>query len=485
MENEMTTSTHFNHRYRRMAQGVLAISLVLIGVLGFSKVASAHDDAIVGVASCSSPLGTGYTVSWTVSNDWDQNEAGTVTSVTGGRATLDATTFNIAAQDDAFTTSGTNQAAALPYLTAASDAEASGSRRECDHVKHKQHMGGRDERLRFRSGRALRAALWGPPQPRPPCHRAGHSPVHRRTYLPLQQRTSNLDRSARRDVGFNRSPDARLVAEPPRNHERRSGRIHHDGNAPSGFCAGGLRGSLCPAIGGNAATEGVTVPAGGNGVGIFYVTNSAPAVTLVKSAAESSYDAAGQTINYNYLITDTGNVALANVGIIDSHPGLKGLSCPDATLAPSAAETCAATYQVTPADLAARSIVNTATAQGTPPGAATPISSSPSSVTVPLAAIGILKQVCGTEVAADCGAGGRGPWTSSADIPEGDTAHWKVTVTNTGDIPLAECDRERPVGAGMRHHGSHTRRAGVRKHLLQPVPHHRARRQRGHRELRR
>ena len=206
---------------------------------------------------------------------------------------------------------------------------------------------------------------------------------------------------------------------------------------PPDFVLVGCGGPSAPAIGGNAATEGVTVPAGGNGVGIFYVTSSAPAITLVKSAAQSSYSAAGQAINYNYLITDTGNVALAGVGIIDSHPGLKGLSCPDATLVPGAAETCAATYQVTPADLAAGSIVNTATAQGTPPGAATPISSSPSSVTVPLAAIGILKQVCGTDVAADCGAGGRGPWTSSADIPEGDTAHWKVTVTNTGDIPLA------------------------------------------------
>jgi uncharacterized repeat protein (TIGR01451 family) len=172
-------------------------------------------------------------------------------------------------------------------------------------------------------------------------------------------------------------------------------------------------------------------------VGIFYVTNSAPALTLVKSATESSYYAAGQTINYDYLVTNTGDVTLSGVGIIDAHAGLSGLSCPDTTLAPRATETCSATYQVTPADLTAGSIANTATAQGTPPGAATPISSAPSSVTVPLAAIAILKQVCGTEVAANCGPGGNGPWASSVDIPEGDTAYWKVTVTNTGDTPLA------------------------------------------------
>jgi uncharacterized repeat protein (TIGR01451 family) len=105
-------------------------------------------------------------------------------------------------------------------------------------------------------------------------------------------------------------------------------------------------------------------------------------------------------------------------------------------LAPGAAETCSATYVVTPADISAGSIVNTATAQGAAPGAATPISSLPSSVTVPLAAIGILKQVCGTEVATDCGPGAHRPWVSSVDVAEGDTAYWKVTVTNTGDTPV-------------------------------------------------
>jgi len=124
---------------------------------------------------------------------------------------------------------------------------------------------------------------------------------------------------------------------------------------------------------------------------------------------------------------------------------LIGLSCPDTTLAPSGSETCSATYQVTPNDINAGSIVNTATAQGTPPGAATAISSPPSSVTVPLAAIGILKQVCGTEVAAECGRGGHGPWDSTVDVPEGASAYWKITVTNTGDTPLANVTVSDPL----------------------------------------
>jgi uncharacterized repeat protein (TIGR01451 family) len=169
---------------------------------------------------------------------------------------------------------------------------------------------------------------------------------------------------------------------------------------------------------------------------------------LVKSATESSFDAAGETINYDYLVTNTGNVTLSAVGVVDAHAGLSGLSCPDATLAAGASETCSATYVVTPADVSAGSVLNTATAQGTPPGTTTPINSLPSSVSVPFAAIGILKQVCGSEVATACGPGGSGPWLSSVDIPQGDTAYWKVTVTNTGDTPLSGVTVSDPLAPG-------------------------------------
>jgi hypothetical protein len=103
-----------------------------------------------------------------------------------------------------------------------------------------------------------------------------------------------------------------------------------------------------------------------------------PSITLVKSAQQSSYSAPGQTINYNYLVTNTGNVTLSNITVTDPHTGLTGLSCPDPTLAPGASETCTATYLTTQADLDAGSIVNTATATGTPPSGK-PVTSPPSS----------------------------------------------------------------------------------------------------------
>ena len=87
-------------------------------MVAFSTVASAHDNSIVGVASCARPLGSGYTVAWTVSNEWDQTEAGTVASVTGGLPSLNVSAFTIGAQDDAYLIHGTSQGATSPYLTA-------------------------------------------------------------------------------------------------------------------------------------------------------------------------------------------------------------------------------------------------------------------------------------------------------------------------------------------------------------------------------
>jgi uncharacterized repeat protein (TIGR01451 family) len=112
-----------------------------------------------------------------------------------------------------------------------------------------------------------------------------------------------------------------------------------------------------------------------------------PALTLTKSAAETDYRAVGDTLHYSYLITNTGNVTLHQVGVSDTRSrGLTGLTCPPGTLAPGANESCTATHTITSADMADGRVVNTATAQGTAPGAPTPTLSSASSVTVPVIA---------------------------------------------------------------------------------------------------
>jgi len=412
-------------------------------MVAFSTVASAHDNSIVGVASCASPLGSGYTVAWTVSNEWDQTEAGTVTSVTGGLPSLDGTAFTIGAQDDAYLIHGTSQGATSPYLTAtltqSLPADASGvltlstSSRWADGV-NASDSGAVDLSALNCGGAPDTQILVLPGSAFPPL---GTQSIEGHIYL-----CNNADATTSEVSGGTLAVTGpQTIGSSPNplgTTDVGSGDYTITATTPPDYVLVTCGGISTPASGGDTATEAVAVPAGGTGVGVFYVSPNGPSLTVVKSATEPSFSTVGETINYNYLVTNTGDVTLSSVGIIDTHAGLNGLSCPEATLATTASEVCTATYQVTPTDLLAGSIINTAKAEGTPPGTSAPVSSSPSSVTVPLASISILKQVCGSEVAADCAPGGRGPWTNTVDIPEGDTAYWMVTVTNTGDVPLTD-----------------------------------------------
>ena len=43
-----------------------------------------------------------------------------------------------------------------------------------------------------------------------------------------------------------------------------------------------------------------------------------PSISVVKSASPSSFAAAGETIHYSFLVTNTGNVTLTSVQVNDS-----------------------------------------------------------------------------------------------------------------------------------------------------------------------
>jgi uncharacterized repeat protein (TIGR01451 family) len=95
------------------------------------------------------------------------------------------------------------------------------------------------------------------------------------------------------------------------------------------------------------------------------VIPSQPALTLHKSAAAPSGTNAGSTITYSLLVTNTGNVTLGYITVIDPTAG--PVSCPDGSLAPLASTTCTVTYTLTQADIDAGHIQNTADAYGNPP----------------------------------------------------------------------------------------------------------------------
>ena len=152
-----------------------------------------------------------------------------------------------------------------------------------------------------------------------------------------------------------------------------------------------------------------------------------PSISIVKSATPTTVTAAGQTVDYSFLVTNTGNVTLNPVVVNDTSFSGTGtmstISCPDASLAAGAAETCTATYKVTQADIDAGSVVNTATATGTPPNGGTPVTSPPSTATVtatPAPALTIVKSATPTTVTA-----------------AGQTVDYSFLVTNTGNVTLS------------------------------------------------
>ena len=150
---------------------------------------------------------------------------------------------------------------------------------------------------------------------------------------------------------------------------------------------------------------------------------SGPAVTLVKSASAPSVDAVGGTIDYSFVVTNTGNVTLDPVTVDD--PLVGPVDCPVTSLAPGDSATCTATYTLSQADVDAGSVTNTATVTGTPPSG--PDVTGDDSVTTPVGqdpSVSLVKQSAGVS-----DLDGNGP-------DAGDTIDYSFLVTNTGNVTL-------------------------------------------------
>jgi uncharacterized repeat protein (TIGR02543 family) len=93
-----------------------------------------------------------------------------------------------------------------------------------------------------------------------------------------------------------------------------------------------------------------------------------PALTIEKSQTSDAPGAAGDAINYNVLVANTGNTTLSGVTVTDPGADSGTLSCDQnvpATLAPTEMMSCTASHVVTSADVRARSFTNTAYAAAT------------------------------------------------------------------------------------------------------------------------
>ena len=85
-----------------------------------------------------------------------------------------------------------------------------------------------------------------------------------------------------------------------------------------------------------------------------------PSVTIVKSSNATATTAAGDTITFSFVVTNTGNVTITSFVVTDPLVGLSAIDCgAAASLAPGDSATCTATYMVTQADVDAGAISNT------------------------------------------------------------------------------------------------------------------------------
>ncbi|WP_172832221.1 DUF7507 domain-containing protein [Nakamurella panacisegetis] len=182
----------------------------------------------------------------------------------------------------------------------------------------------------------------------------------------------------------------------------------------------------------NTATSTGTPPSGPPPVSppstVVVPAPPAPAITLDKTVNPTTVGKAGDTVLYSFLITNTGNVTLANATVTEQKFSGTGtplvITCPPAadSLLPGASVTCTAPYTLTQADADAGSVTNTATATGTPPGTTEPPVSPPADAILavpPAPALTIVKSADPVVVA-----------------HAGDTVTYSYLVTNTGNVTL-------------------------------------------------
>ena len=142
--------------------------------------------------------------------------------------------------------------------------------------------------------------------------------------------------------------------------------------------------------------------------------SASPSLTLDKTIIGGDpYTTVGATIDYQYVVTNTGNVTITGVSVTDDN--VDGLVvCDVTTLLPGDVATCTASHTVTQADLNAGFVTNNASATGTPAGG---ILTDPSDTATAFAAIADLEV------------------SKSVDISNpsaGGTVVYTITVTNNG-----------------------------------------------------
>ncbi|MEL6564651.1 MAG: hypothetical protein AAFQ59_09425 [Pseudomonadota bacterium] len=163
----------------------------------------------------------------------------------------------------------------------------------------------------------------------------------------------------------------------------------------------------------------------------------APAVTMTKTPTSGSgFAAVGDTLSYDYVVTNAGNVTLtADITIADDRTSVTCPALPLGGLAPGATLTCTATDTVTQADLDAGTVTNRATASVTQPvvpdtpGGPTTITATSPEQTATVTGAQTPELTLSKALAAS---------SASSFAAPGDTITYAYTITNSGNVTITD-----------------------------------------------
>ncbi|SMX41119.1 DUF7507 domain-containing protein [Octadecabacter ascidiaceicola] len=161
-----------------------------------------------------------------------------------------------------------------------------------------------------------------------------------------------------------------------------------------------------------------------------------PTFTITKTPTPTTYSAAGETISYSFLITNSGNVTLTDiVTITDLNLTPTTLTCPAAgpvNIAPGGTVTCTATWSPEQSDIDAGSFTNSVTVATTFAG--NPVVTDPldpataTATAIETPAMEMVKSLTGLE----------DPLGNPTSVfASGNVAVYDYTITNTGNTTLA------------------------------------------------
>ena len=151
----------------------------------------------------------------------------------------------------------------------------------------------------------------------------------------------------------------------------------------------------------------------------------APAMVVTNTVSQSTYETIGEVLTYSIAVTNTGNVPLTNVTVVDSVTG-QIFTIP--SLGVGQSQTFTTTHTVTEANIVAGSLTNTTTATTTYEGLPVSATGTSTATAVKKPALSVTTDAL----------------TSTYDSV-GDVLNYLTTVTNTGNVTLTDVKVVNPL----------------------------------------